>query len=1113
MRRILPLVLLLVAVKAHAIDDVLITKSGPGTVVAGTQLVYTITVKNGGTTTATGVAVDDPTPAGVLFSSNSGACASAFPCTIGTMSAGATAVITSTYDVPQTGSGTVTNTATVSSTSPDSTLSNNSSTVKTNIEQKADIEITKIGTASTLAGGQVDYTITVRNNGPSQAQTVVVIDNAPSVLTPVAIGGACDSFPCAIGPMVPGQTAVTTAKYNVSSSASGSFTNTASLNAATFDPNPSNNSSSVTTTVDCSSPAPTTFIPEANAIDVPLSGKLLWNVTDAVSFTVYLGPASANGCNTLLGTTKIPAIDYSALLPNTLYSWRVVSSTGPSCPEKSSACMSFRTKSTCNAAISALSPLGGVLSSPVEFKWTAVNAATDYTVYARVGNGNFSEVGRSTTTSLTASIPTDGDVQWFVVANAPGCSPQSQTASFTLCNKAGVPLARVVGEATTAKSYSVEWDAVPNAVGYEVDESINPFFVGTTTTRTDKTFVQYRHDATTPTAYYYRVRAFSACTTTASNNSPTVRIVILPLPKANDANPSTNVPAGSQELVTQQVLIPGIPGLTAFFTASTDRPWLTVRPTSGTLPPEGFTVEVVADPRTLPNGTFTATVIATITTPTTNGVGGNATTTTSKPISISLVTPVTPVQSRIAPGSDSLIIPSVGHLDGVNSHWQSDIRVTNVGSQSAKYALTFTPSAGTASGIQQTTISVGPGETTALDDIVRNWYGIGSLGDSANGMLEIRPADGLPFTAVASSRTYNVGANGTLGQFIPALPFSAFIGNASVLSLQQIAQSSLYRTNVGIVEASGNGASIVMSVFNASGAKLLDIPLTLNGGEQKQLNSILATNNIALTDGRIEVKVTGGDGKVTAYASVVDNATNDPLLVSGVPVNAAGASKYVLPGVADLTNALAAWRTDMRIFNPTLASQNATLILYPIGRATPLTANVTLQPGEVRALDDVVKSQFKSSNIGGAVHVTTSAQSNLIVTGRTYNQTTNGTYGQFIEAVTPAKAAGVNDRALHILQVEDSPRFRTNVGIAEVSGQPATVELLVFLPDSKVTPRFVYTLAPNEFAQFGLIHDLNLGNVYNARVSVRVIDGAGRVTAYGSVIDMTTQDPTYVPAQ
>jgi hypothetical protein len=32
-------------------------------------------------------------------------------------------------------------------------------------------------------------------------------------------------------------------------------------------------------------------------------------------------------------------------------------------------------------------------------------------------------------------------------------------------------------------------------------------------------------------------------------------------------------------------------------------------------------------------------------------------------------------------------------------------------------------------------------------------------------------------------------------------------------------------------------------------------------------------------------------------------------------------------------------------------------------------------------------------------------------------------------------------------------------------------------------------------------------------VTVSVTSGTGRVTAYGSVIDQTTQDPTYVPAQ
>ena len=46
------------------------------------------------------------------------------------------------------------------------------------------------------------------------------------------------------------------------------------------------------------------------------------------------------------------------------------------------------------------------------------------------------------------------------------------------------------------------------------------------------------------------------------------------------------------------------------------------------------------------------------------------------------------------------------------------------------------------------------------------------------------------------------------------------------------------------------------------------------------------------------------------------------------------------------------------------------------------------------------------------------------------------------------------------------------------------------------------------FPQLGITN-----NVYNGRVSVRVIGGTGRVAAYGSVVDNRTVDPTYVPSQ
>jgi hypothetical protein len=112
-----------------------------------------------------------------------------------------------------------------------------------------------------------------------------------------------------------------------------------------------------------------------------------------------------------------------------------------------------------------------------------------------------------------------------------------------------------------------------------------------------------------------------------------------------------------------------------------------------------------------------------------------------------------------------------------------------------------------------------------------------------------------------------------------------------------------------------------------------------------------------------------------------------------------------------------------------------------------------------------------------------------------------------------ADAVGKGDRTLQVLQAEDSVRYRTNLGITEVTGKPATVEVTVILPDSKFAPSTQIPLPANGFIQIPVLQSLGLTNVYNARVSLKVIDGDGKVSAYGSIIDQRRQDPTNVPAQ
>ncbi len=543
------------------------------------------------------------------------------------------------------------------------------------------------------------------------------------------------------------------------------------------------------------------------------------------------------------------------------------------------------------------------------------------------------------------------------------------------------------------------------------------------------------------------------------------------------------------------------------------------------------TLTVTADPSVLFLGTNTGTVTVEYTTPSNGKIESNGTTFSSVPVSVSLVTPVTPV-GKGTPPPDALIFPIVGHATGVNdSLFESDIRIANLTPQTMKYQVNFTPSGtdGTQTG-SSTTIEVPPNTTTALDDIVASVFGTGTI-SSALGMLEVRPlttsttspslfsavSSAFPALATAaSSRTYNFTPNGTYGQFIPAIPFSKFVGKGSILSLLQVAQSADYRANFGFAEAGGSPVDLLVRVYDTKNILLATIPVSLGATQHTQMNGLLAQNGINdLADGRVEVEVVNGDGKVTAYVSELDNRTSDPLLVNAVPKGATSANRYVVPGMAYIDNGFAFWVSDLRIFNAGTTSTPATVTFYPQGNGTPVARNITLDAGEIEVLNNVVATLFGQPNgSGGAIAITTPANTQLSATARTYNQTSNGTYGQFIPGVTVAESVGNGDRALQLLQLETSSRFRTNVGVTETSGNPARVELTAIQPDSIVTPIITLDLAAGEFRQISLADFFEAGAaVYNARVTVKVVSGSGRVTAYGSAIDVTTQDPTYVPAQ
>jgi hypothetical protein len=258
--------------------------------------------------------------------------------------------------------------------------------------------------------------------------------------------------------------------------------------------------------------------------------------------------------------------------------------------------------------------------------------------------------------------------------------------------------------------------------------------------------------------------------------------------------------------------------------------------------------------------------------------------------------------------------------------------------------------------------------------------------------------------------------------------------------------------------------------------------------------------------------VLDGSGKISAYASVLDNKTNDPLLVLPVDPSKVSTNTYVIPGVGDFDTGAAHWKSDVRIYNSSSSPQDVTLTYYPQG-GTSHTLTMTIPGGQVQQLDNFIATKFPGLlQSAGSLVVNSASNSSLVATARTYTDTGNGTYGQFIPGVSPADGIGVGDPNMQILQLEQSPSFHTNAGVAEVSGNPVSVIFHLIPPDGRTQAIIGMDLQPYEFRQISNIFS-SYGTVYNGRIAVEVVGGSGRVTGYASNIDNQTKDPTYIPAQ
>jgi PKD repeat protein len=235
----------------------------------------------------------------------------------------------------------------------------------------------------------------------------------------------------------------------------------------------------------------------------------------------------------------------------------------------------------------------------------------------------------------------------------------------------------------------------------------------------------------------------------------------------------------------------------------------------------------------------------------------------------------------IQPGNE-VVIAAAAHVGGLeDTDWRTDLEVCNFNGVVTEFDLDLLMTDHDNTSPQSVSMSLAGTTCERVSDVLD-----ASFSYEGSAALAIQSHKG---ELTVSSRTFNTTDTGTYGQFLPGVSATAAVAAGKEARIIQLAQSTGsstgFRTNIGLVNRAGTPTAVVLDLRFDTGTSLGILNVTLQPYEHRQINRVFRqVTSGQVSNGFAVVTTSSAGGSFIAYASVVDNASGDPVFIPGMVV-------------------------------------------------------------------------------------------------------------------------------------------------------------------------------------------------------------------------------------